>query len=148
MYVWLDNIHTLHYDGNMNKEYHDKKNQIYFIRYQILFCPRYRRKIFLVDGVAERFEQLVNQKCKELDCTILDLNLGADYVYLFIDASTIHSSSEIVTQIKSYTSGLLRKEFGVFSKMPGLWTRNCMITTGIISEKDKEEFIRRQVKRY
>lgn len=30
--------------------------------YHFVFCPRYRRKIFLYQGVEKRFKELVSQK--------------------------------------------------------------------------------------
>ena len=35
------------------------------INYHFVFCPRYRRKLFLVDGFEARFKELVTQICEQ-----------------------------------------------------------------------------------
>ena len=132
----------------MNKVYRCINGSMSFLRYHFLFCPRYQRKIFLVEGVTERFEQLVEIKCKELECELLDISLGSDYVYLFIDAPANLSPLEIMTQIKHYTSAILRSEKETFSKMPGLWTRKYLVSSEPISEQEKRNFISKQPRRY
>ena len=38
-----------------------------------MFCPRYRRKIFLIPNVERRFKELVKMKCKELEIEIQEV---------------------------------------------------------------------------
>ena len=47
----------------MKSKYLYTKTTVSLIRYHFVFCPRYRRKIFLVDGVEERFKQLTREIC-------------------------------------------------------------------------------------
>lgn len=37
------------------------------LNYRFAFCPRYRRKIFLIDGLENRFKGTVCQICKQND---------------------------------------------------------------------------------
>ncbi|WP_367303522.1 transposase, partial [uncultured Dubosiella sp.] len=43
----------------MNKQYRCSQTTVSMVRYHFVFCPRYRRKIFLIPGVEERFKELV-----------------------------------------------------------------------------------------
>lgn len=51
----------------MKDEYRNTKTTVSLINYHFIFCPRYRRKIFLIKGVEERFEELVKLKCEEME---------------------------------------------------------------------------------
>lgn len=51
----------------MENKYRHTKTTVSLINYHFVFCPRYRRKIFLIPNVEERFKELVKMKCKELE---------------------------------------------------------------------------------
>ena len=44
------------------------------INYHFVFCPRYRRKLFLVDGFETRFKELVTQICEQNDIVMMHEN--------------------------------------------------------------------------
>ena len=56
------------------------------VRYHFVFCPRYRRKIFLIPGVEERFKELVRQICQEKELDILAMECDKHHVHLFVEA--------------------------------------------------------------
>ena len=60
-------IHILCYTTTMENKYRHTNTTVSLINYHFVFCPRYRRKIFLIPNVEERFKELVQIKCKELD---------------------------------------------------------------------------------
>ncbi|MGH4137802.1 transposase, partial [Clostridium sp.] len=41
------------------------------INYHFIFCPRYRRKIFLIPNVEERFKHMVKCVCEDIDIEII-----------------------------------------------------------------------------
>ncbi|MBJ8073659.1 transposase, partial [Bacillus cereus] len=47
----------------MINDYRRTKTTVAFINYHFVFCPRYRRKIFLNTKVEERFKMLVQEIC-------------------------------------------------------------------------------------
>ena len=51
----------------MENNYRHTNTTASLINYHFVFCPRYRRKIFLISNVERRFKELVKIKCKELD---------------------------------------------------------------------------------
>lgn len=133
----------------MDIKYRVTKTTVSYLRYHIIFCPRYRRHIFKVNGVAELTEQLVKNKCEEMNIEVLNIFLGIDYIYLFIDVPASLNPSEVITHIKNHTSTRIRNEYEEFSKMPGLWTRSYFISTeDEITQKTIHEFVERQQKRY
>ena len=47
----------------METKYRKTETTVSFINYHIVFCPRYRRKIFSIPGVEDRFKELTRQEC-------------------------------------------------------------------------------------
>ena len=129
--------------------YRNNKNVTSLLKYHFIFCPRYRRKIFLIDGVKERFKELIRNKCAELQIEIISMECGEDHAYLFLDCLPDHSPSDIMQALKSYTSKVLREEFDQLSKMPGLWTRSyCVSTKEDISDEAIKNYVNQQKKKY
>ncbi|MGD6818785.1 transposase, partial [Metabacillus sp. 113a] len=52
-------------------EYRRTSTTVSWLNYHFVFCPRYRRKIFLRTDVEERFKQLVQEVCEELEIVIV-----------------------------------------------------------------------------
>jgi len=51
----------------MESNYRKTKTTVSLLNYHFVFCPRYRRKIFKVNGVEDRVKQIITDLCKELD---------------------------------------------------------------------------------
>ncbi|MCI6697006.1 MAG: IS200/IS605 family transposase [Solobacterium sp.] len=133
----------------MKDEYRNTKTTVSLINYHFIFCPRYRRKIFLIKGVEERFEELVKLKCEEMEIEIIAMECDKDYAHLFLNCLPTQSPSDIMQQIKGYTSKILREEFAKLSKMPSLWTRNFFVSTaGNICSETIKQYVKNQKKRY
>ena len=59
------------------------------------------------------------------------------------------SPSDIMQQIKGYTSKILREEFSELSKMPSLWTRSYFVSTaGNVCSETIKKYVENQKKRY
>ncbi|ADC69707.1 transposase IS200-family protein [Methanocaldococcus sp. FS406-22] len=113
------------------KKYHHNKNKhiVYSCQYHVVFCPKYRRPV-LTGKIKERLEELILEKCKELNTEVLDMVIAPDHVHLLLDADPTIGINKIVTQIKGYTSNKLRNEFPELRrKLPTLWTRGRFIST-------------------
>ena len=118
--------------------YRTTKNVTSRINFQLVFCARYRRTIFEIDGVTEKFCDIVKDVCEELDVKIYRIKCNLDYVYLWVEAPPKLSANDIERRIKTTSSPILIKEFEELSKMPNVWTRKYLVTT---DEKiDKTEF--------
>ena len=48
----------------MQNDYISTKTTVSMIHYHFVFCPRYRRKIFLIKGVEDMFKQLTINEYK------------------------------------------------------------------------------------
>lgn len=77
------------------------------------------------------------------------LEIMPDHIHLFIKATPSDSIAHIVSQLKGYTSYILRSEFPhLKQRVPTLWTRSYYVETiGHISEKTILKYIEDQKKK-
>lgn len=126
----------------MKNEYKHTKTTVSLINYHFVFCPRYRRKIFNIDGVEERFKELTIAECERCGIDILALECHVDHVHIFVSVLPTMSIPEIMVRIKSASSHELRKEFPQLKAMPSLWTRNYFVSTaGNVSSKTIKKYV-------
>ncbi|TDB60400.1 IS200/IS605 family transposase [Arundinibacter roseus] len=113
--------------------------------YHFIWCPKYRRKV-LINGVDIRLKELLLQKSAEHGWTIEKMEIMPDYVHIFIKTTPNDSPIFIVSQLKGYTSSVLRKEFDwLKSRLPTLWTRSYYVESiGHISEDSIKKYIEDQ----
>jgi len=132
--------------SNMNR-WKTSKTAIFNISYHLIWCPKYRRKV-LVGDIKDRLTFLINEKAKDLELEIVDLNIQSDHVHLFVRSKPIHAPHFIVGQLKGYTSRILRKEFNKLrSRIPTLWTRSYYIdSVGKLNEYTIRKYIQQQDK--
>jgi len=132
----------------MDNKYRKTKTTVSLINYHFVFCPRYRRKIFLIEGVESRFKELVNKISKEMNLKVIALECDVDHVHLFINAKPTISPSKIMYHLKGETSKIIREEFEKLNQMPSLWTRSYFVSTaGEVSSKTIKEYVENQKKR-
>ncbi len=126
----------------MKNEYKHTKTTVSLINYHFVFCPRYRRKIFNIDGVEERFKELTIAECERCGIDILALECHVDHVHIFVSVLPTMSIPEIMVRIKGASSHELRKEFPQLKAMPSLWTRSYFVSTaGNVSSKTVKKYV-------
>ena len=121
------------------------ENTVSHIKYNFVFCPRYRRKIFNEPGIKERFRAIAKDVLSENLIVLYNLDFGADYVELSVDALPDKSPADVMRIIKKSTGQIL-KEFPSLEKVPNLWTRNYLVSTENISEESLIRFLAEQRK--
>lgn len=92
----------------MENKYRRTKKTVSLINYHFVFCPRYRRKIFNIKGVEERFKHIVNYVCEDMEIEIIAIECDKDYSHMFLNCLPTLSPSDIMQKIKSVTSRILR----------------------------------------
>ena len=133
----------------MDNVYRHTNTTVSLLNYHFVFSPRYRRKIFNIVGVEQRFRELVSQKCAELNIIIIALECDCDHTHLFLNCLPTHSPTSVMQNIKGYTSKVLRNEFDVLAKMPSLWTRSYFVSTaGNVSSETIKKYVEEQKSRY
>lgn len=133
----------------MKNNYRKTKTTVSLINYHFIFCPRYRRKIFLIPNVEEKFKELVREICKEMEIEIIVMECNKDHTHLCLNCLPTSSPSDIMQKIKGITSKKLREEFSQLEKMPSLWTRSYFVSTaGNISSETVKLYVENQKTRY
>ena len=132
----------------MLNEYRRTKTTVSLINYHFVFCPRYRRKIFLNSQVEERFKTLVREICVELEIEVIAMECNQDHVHLFLNTLPTFSPTDIMAKIKGVTSKKLREEFPHLQHLPSLWTRSYFVSTaGNVSSETIRRYVENQKKR-
>jgi putative transposase len=131
----------------MVKRWTTNKGSVYNLGYHIIFCPKYRRKV-LKDKIELRLKELLYEKAKELEVTIITLEIMPDHVHIFLKSDPSNAPQFIVQQLKGYTSFNLRNEFPeLVKKLPSLWTRSYFIeSVGVINQDTIIKYIENQKK--
>ena len=126
----------------MDKRWKTNKSSLYNIWYHIIWCSKYRRNV-LTGDIESRLKDLVIQKSNENGWSIENIEIMPDHLHLFIKATPSDSISHIVSQLKGYTSSVLRNEFELLrTRLPTLWTRSFYVETiGHISESVIKKYI-------
>ena len=129
----------------MINDYRRTKTTVSLINYHFVFCPRYRRKIFLNTKVEERFKELVQEICGEMDVAIVAMECDKDHVHLFLNTLPTLSSADTMAKIKGVTSKRLRGEFPHLQHLPSLWTRSYFVSTaGNVSTETIKQYVENQ----
>ena len=114
---------------NAFMEYKNNHNVVYSCKYHVVFCPKYRRSVF-VNGVDVRLKELIQGTCKQRNVEIIEMEIMPDHVHLFMEVDPQFGVHKAVKQIKGYSSRILREEFPwLNSRLPSLWTNRYFVST-------------------
>ena len=125
----LDSL--LWYANHMRTELRSNNNVACPCKYQVIFCPKYRRKVLTAD-IAERLKSIVHEVADETRCEVIKLEVMLDQVHLLCGVDPQFGVHKFVKLVKGRSSRYLRQEFPILtSRLPSLWTNSyCCITVG------------------
>jgi putative transposase len=116
-------------EASRSEKFKSNNNVVYSCKYQIIFCPKYRRKV-LVNAIASRLKELLAQIAIEIKVEILEMEIMPDHVHLLIDVDPQFGVHRAVKRFKGATSRYLRLEFPELkSRLPSLWTNSYFVST-------------------
>ncbi len=125
--------------------YRRNTGAVYALKYHLVWCPKYRRKV-LVGDIETDLRALLQQKAEQLKVTIEALEIMPDHVHLFISAPPTEAPHRLANQFKGFTSRMLRQKYPELrSRLPSMWSRSYyMGTIGHVSEKTVRAYIEAQ----
>ena len=94
----------------MNNRWKSSKHAVYNCAYHMIWCPKYRRKVF-TEPMLNRLEEIMRDKCSEVDAQLIEFNGETEHVHLLVSFPAKVSISELVRLLKGVSSRLIRKEF-------------------------------------
>lgn len=110
-------------------ELHRDRTIVYSCKYQIIFCPKYRRKV-LVPPIDARLKELVIEKQEEYSYGVIEMEIMPDHVHLLLDVDPRTGIDPVVRKIKGYTAHTIGKEYPwMKSRLPSMWTRSRFIAS-------------------
>jgi len=92
---------------------------VYETSYHLVWCPKYRKRIFAQEGVKERAEQLIREVGEEYGFEIIELEIAQEHVHILLSFPPKRSIGDVVRIIKSVTARELFREFPSLKKR--LW---------------------------
>ena len=114
---------------NPSKKYTYGHHMVFSCQYHVIFCPKYRRPVF-VGKIEKRLKELILEDQEKYGYNVVEMEVMPDHVHLLLDIDPLKGVSYIVNHIKGHTSRELRKEFpSLKSRLPSLWTRSKFIST-------------------
>ena len=117
------------YNTNMNTTYKSNPNVVYFCKYHVVWCPKYRRKV-LTNGVDARLKELLLEYATNLFVDILEMEIMPDHMHILMEVDPQFGIHKAVKSLKGYTSKVLRQEFPYLkTKIPTLWTNSYFVST-------------------
>lgn len=126
----------------MENKYWHTATTVSLINYHFVFCPRYRRKIFNIPGVEDRFKELTAEGCRKHGIEVLAMECHENHAHLFLRCRSEQSPADVMKYVKGSTSHVLRDEFPVLGLMPSLWTRSYFVSTaGNVSSETIKNYV-------
>jgi len=93
---------------------------VYDTAYHLVWCPKYRKKIFNDEEIRERAEQLIKEIIEEYEIEIQGMEVAIDHVHMLVSFPAKLSIGEVVRTIKSISA---RELFRVFPRLKKrLWS--------------------------
>jgi len=122
----------------MSKRFRKLSPTLYESKYHVVFCPKYRHRIFK-DEVAEYTkQQIVNQLRQKEGLEVIELNVQSDHVHLLMWMPPKYSVSDVMGYLKGKLGLKLFQRYERFGERfwgRHLWGRGyCVSTTGLDEE--------------
>ncbi|MEE9536168.1 MAG: IS200/IS605 family transposase [Desulfobacterales bacterium] len=84
---------------------------VYDTSYHLVWCPKYRKKIFERKDIKERAEQLIREICEDYGFEIIELEVMVEHVHILVSFPPKRSIGEVVRIIKSISARELFRTF-------------------------------------
>jgi putative transposase len=120
---------------------------IYECKYHIVFCPKYRYRIFK-DEIAEYCRQQIHQlvRWKE-DIEILELNVLSDHIHVVMSIAPKYSVSGVMGYLKGKLAIRLFVKYENIGKRywgRHLWSRGYCVSTVGLNEDEIRKYVKWQ----
>ncbi|HQM30876.1 MAG TPA: IS200/IS605 family transposase [Syntrophales bacterium] len=93
---------------------------VYDTSYHLVWCPKYRKKIFDREEVRRRAEQLIREISEDYGFEVIEMEIAIEHVHILLSFPPSRSIGEVVRIIKSKSARVLFREFPFLKKK--LWS--------------------------
>jgi putative transposase len=118
---------------------------VYNVGYHVIWATKYRSQI-MTGNFAKIIENALLVKAQQLEVVLEKYEIMPDHLHLFIKCTPHHKISEVIGQLKGYSSYILRKIYPKYrKKYKHLWSPSYYCeTVGHISEATIKKYIDNQ----
>ena len=121
------------------KRFKRLSHSIYECKYHVVFCPKYRYRIFK-DDIAEYTRQQIYQLCKQKELLeVLELNVRPDHIHVVMSIPPKYSVSTVMGYIKGKLALKLFERYEWLGRKywgRHVWSRGyCVSTIGLDEEQ-------------
>lgn len=129
--------------------YRTSSHSRYTINYHIVFCPKYRRKIFSDFDIEEDIRHAITELSLCHDWIIEELEMDKDHIHICLSAPPRYSPSTIVKLLKTWTyKQVYTKHQEIREYLWGgkMWCQGYYISTisDGVTKKEIKEYIKQQ----
>ena len=132
----------------MRMKFRKQAHAVYYTRYHIVLCARYRRNIFrksmgtylikACHGITRVYPEIV----------IKEANCDENHIHLLMVIPPKRAISWVVNVLKSNTARLMRKKYPflkkLYPKKAGMWSVGYFVSTVGVNERVIAAYIRHQ----
>jgi putative transposase len=93
---------------------------VYDTSYHLVWCPKYRKKIFEREEVKERAAQLIREISEEYGFEVVEMEVAIEHVHILLSFPPRYSIGDVVRMIKSIIARQLFREFPMLKRK--LWS--------------------------
>jgi putative transposase len=134
----------------MSDRFKRLSHTIYECKYHIVFCPKYRFRIFK-DEIAEYTKQQVYILCRQKESVeIMELNVQVDHIHLVMSIAPKYAVSFLMGYVKGKLSLRLFQRYEKIGKRywgRHLWARGFCVSTVGLTEEQIRQYVKWQEKR-
>jgi len=135
---------------NLSKRFKKLSHSLYECKYHIVFCPKYRYRIF-GEEIGQYAHQQITQLLRQKELVeVLELNVQSDHIHLIVSIPPKYAVSKVMGYLKG------KMALKLFERSPRLgrkyWGRHvwaggyCVSTVGI-DEEQIGQYVRWQEKK-
>jgi len=123
----------------MTHQFQRLSHSLYECKYHIVFCPKYRFRIFQ-DELADYTRQQIESLCRQKDqVEVLEVNIQPDHIHLVLSIPPKYAVSTVMGFLKGKLALRLFQRYEHLGKRywgQHLWSRGyCVSTVGLDEDK-------------
>src|SRR6266571_4998541 len=131
--------------------YNRQSHAVYHTRYHLVFCTKYRRKIFGKRGMAEYMKVIIKTiQRRHPEIEVFEANTDQDHIHLLVSIAPKMAVSEAVRILKSNTARMMNTKFPflrtVYNGEMSIWSTGYFASTVGANEKTIQKYIEYQGK--
>ena len=131
-----------------NKDLDSNNNCVYSLKYHLIICVKYRKKVFEKEYIAEECKNIIKSLSKDYDVDILEIECGYDHIHILFKSKPTLDITKYINVIKGRSSRAVRSQFPELKDIlwgDAFWSPSYYIATaGNISLDNLMKYVEEQ----